>query len=58
MHLYLLLAVFNGSILPALLDRFPHPLCVFLFIVLVEIGGFDIGGGARVGVIEQTAGLD
>lgn len=43
-----------SSVLPALLDRLPHPLGVFLPVVLVEVRRLDVCRRARVWVVEKT----
>ena len=43
-------------VLPTFLDRFPHPLCIFSSIVLVQVGSFDVRGWAGIRIIQETGG--
>ena len=44
----------RSLVFPALLDRLAYSLGVLLSVVLVEIRGLDVGGGAGVGIVEET----
>ena len=42
----------TSSIIPALLHRFPHALGIFPTVILVEVRGFDVGGGGGIGIVQ------
>ena len=43
-----------SSVFPALFHRFSHSLCVLPSVVLVEVGGFDVGGRRSIRIVEKT----
>lgn len=44
--------VVRRLIFPALLHRFPNTLRVLLSVIFVQVGCLDVGGGARVRIVE------
>jgi hypothetical protein len=45
----------RSLVFPALFHRLPDALRVLLAVVFVQVGGFDVGRGAGIRVIEETA---